>query len=1186
MTDFKLSGGGGGGGSVTRTPDNLRSADTVEVLLGLGEGEFEGLENGFKSFYIGDTQLQNNNGSDNFSDYQLEILPGSGVGEEVQFNLGGAARSTSVNVTLAQDTPVVRQLSTGDVDFLEVRLVTQALYYQADDGVYESSIVLNIEYKGISDTEWKKVYPDNLTINGKTTSTYAKDVRWAVPRIDEPYEIRITKVSQDSDTKITSVISWESIQEIDAKIKSFPNTALAHLTIKSSDQFTSVPEFSGIYKCLKIKIPSNYDPINHTYDGAWDGTFKIAWSDNPAWCLYDFIMNNRYGVRAYSDVTLDKWDTYEAAQWCDEMVSDGRGGKQPRYTFNAVISDACNGKEQAAYMAGLFNAVLVEEATGYLRLKLDKDDKAIFLFSPENVVEGNFSYTFTDPATRYNDVTVAFTNPELNWETDRRRIYNTDDIAKNGRVTYEFAAVGCIREGEALRRAYYQLLTSLSERVTVSFQTNRIAQMLSNYDVVLIADPNMGYSITGRIKYIDPENRKKVHLRDSIYLEAGINYKVVFTVPEGIFETEIESISGNGNLYDLIFKEELPDIIPEKSVFSIYGTERTGTPKPFRILSIVEEGGESDAYTITAIEVNRVKWEAIDNLKMAFDQEYSGLPSAIDIPYALDVAFSEFYDAKKVQMQLMISTILDYNAYPYYSDEIVVYSREVGTEAWTKRDVVKKNLIIDHPAGKYEFVVLPKSILGNTPPFDGAPRYVYEVTNLKDPPSDVRNLRATKYLNGVQLEWDPNTDIDLAGYEIREGDSWDTAKVISENYQGNSIYIGIDDSVSHTYLVKAIDGLGNRSVNAASTVVKVTPPDNVREFYATTNIDRIRFDWTEVEGIDIVYVIKKGDTWESGIEIMRTKGNNATVLQPAQPGTYFSIKALSPAGLYSEKARFAKPDVELAQNRNIILEVDNGKDGFPGITYNFEPSLDLDEVMVMNDTAIFAEHYFPVTLDKVVRARNWFETQAFVFGSRLTWEDLHYRYSEPKAHITWINSSELSEKTGEIKTVIAVKDGDNYDGLIGFPLESNTDDVTGKIHADMATGVRFMPGRLTNGLYLDNDTEVQWRSLDIPEIFSMSFRLRVTEDTKSNFEILRMVNSLTNSYLYLYVNENQLFITSSDRVTMSIPVKWVSKLDFITIAISQDETTRKLFFSSDYANYTEERSAEIPPLGKFNSLYI
>lgn len=1186
MAEFKLSGGGGGGGSITRTPDNLRSADTVEVLLGLGEGEFEGLENGFKSFYIGDTQLQNNNGSDNFSDYQLEILPGSGVGEDVKFNLGGAARSTSVNVTLAKDTPVVRQLSTGDVDFLEVRLVIQSLYRQEDDGVYESSITVSIEYKGISDSDWKKVYPNNLTINGKTTSNYVKDIRWAVSRIEEPYEIRIIKLSEDSGTKVISLINWESIQEIDGKIKSFSNTALAHLTIKASDQFSSVPDFSGIYKCLKIKIPSNYDPINRTYDGIWDGTFKIAWSDNPAWCLYDFIMNNRYGVRAYSDVTLDKWDTYEASQWCDELVSDGRGGKQPRYTFNAVIADARNGKEQAVYMAGLFNAVLIEEATGYLRLKLDKDDKAVFLFSPENVVNGNFSYTFTDPSTRYNDVTVAFTNPELNWETDRRRIYNKDDIAKNGRVTYEFAAVGCIREGEALRRAYYQLLTATSEKVTVSFQTNRAAQVLSNYDVVLIADPNMGYSLTGRIKSVDIEDRKKIHLRDSIYLEAGIDYKVVFTASDGIFETEIEPISGNGNLYDLIFKEPLPNTIPEKSVFSIYGSKKTGTPKPFRVISIVEEDGGSDVYTITAIEINRVKWEAIDNLEMAFDQEYSGLPSAVDIPYALDVSFSEFYDAKKIQMQLLISTVLDYNAYPYYSDEIVVYSREVETEAWVRRDVVKKNIILDHPAGKYEFVVLPKSILGNTPPFDGAPRYVYEVTNLKDPPKDVRNLRATKYLNGVQLEWDPNTDIDLAGYEIREGDSWDTAKIISENYQGNSIYIGVDDSVSYTYLVKAIDGLGNRSINAASIVVRVTPPDNVREFYATTNIDRIRFDWTEVEGIDIVYVIKKGDTWESGIEIMRTKGNNATVLQPAQPGTYFSIKALSPAGLYSEKARFAKPDVQLAQNRNIILEVDNGKAGFPGITYNFEPSPNLSEVMVMKDNAIFAEHYFPVTLDKVARARNWFETQAFVFGSRLTWEDLHYRYSEPEAHITWINSSELTEKTGEIKTVIAVKDGNNYEGLIGFPLEDDTDDVTGTIHADVDTGVRFMPGRLTNGLYLDNDTEVQWRSLNIPEIFSLSFRLRVTEDTKNNFEIMRIVNSLTNTYLYLYVNENQLFITSSDRITMSIPVKWVSKLDFITVAISQDETTRKLFFNSEYANYTEERSAEIPPLGKFNSIYI
>ena len=1183
----------GGGGNYVQS-DNLFSDDTVEVLLGIGEGEIEGLVDGEKSFYLDTTPLVNSNGTNNFENFQLNILPGSGIDENVKFALTGSSRSISVGVNLTQDNPVTRSTQAANIDYLELRLMVGPLYFthagKKGSDTTATSVTMKVEYKYHSDTDWINVFPNNLTISGKTTTQFYKEVRWPVKNREEgSYDIRVTRISKDtyqnsSDT-YAATVNFESIQEINSSVSSFPNTALAHIIAQATDQFSAIPQFSGVYKLMKVKVPSNYDPVAKTYEEPWDGTFKIAWTDNPAWCLYDMVMNDRYGVRAYSDVELDRWDTYECGQWCDEMVDDSRGGKQARYTLNMLIHDVRNGKAQINYVAAAFNAIIYEEATGVLRMKIDKDQEATMLFTPENVNSGLFNYTFTDPENRYNEITVAFTNPELNWDTDTRVISNHDDIIRNGRVTDDFVAVGCTNEGEALRRAYYRMITCLTEKLIVTFKTNRLAQSLAVWDIILISDPTLGYGISGRIKDVE-EDRHFVNLRDPIYLEAGVAYKVQFTMPHdnNIYETEINPLTGSGSIYQLNLKEPLPDYIPDLSVFTIHGTSKTGTPKPFRVTNIKETS--ADEYEVTAIEVNRNKWQAADNFEFVGTDQYSGLPNSGDIPYPLSVDFLETYNPQKVEFSLMISTELDTNTYPYYSGEIVVFSREVGTDTWIKREVINNNVIVGHPSGYYEFVVLPKNLFGNTPPFDNAPRYFYEVTNVSAPPADVKNFRAEQNLEGALLSWDPNTDLDLMGYEVRQGEIWDTADVVSTRITGNTLFVSIQDTARHTYLIKAIDGIENYSVNAASVIVQANTPNDVPNFWITTNNDYMRFDWEEVPGIDMVYVIKKGDTWESGIELLRTKGNNATILMPANPDTYFTIKAVSPAGLYSNKPRFARPDLALDPNRNVIIEIDNGKDGFPGITYNFEPDPNLPEIMVMNSDAVYAEHYFPVNLVKEARARNWLETQAFIFGKRLKWEDLHYRYSDPEAHVTWINSDELGN-AGSIKTVIATKSLKPYEGVLGFPLAGTLADMNGKVLPTSTNAATFSTGRLTNGLYVQSNTHVVYdEGVNIPEVFSFSVRVRVTDETPSNFYIVRLTNPKTAEFMFLYNLENTLVLTVSDGQSLRVPIKWVKGLDFLTIAVVQSDTTRTIYFNSDYSGYQQTASLEAKPVGNFTNITL
>lgn len=1172
------------------------STDKAEVVLGLCEGEIEGLADGAKSFYIGNTALQNVSGENNFEDFNLEVFTGSGVDEDLDYFLGGTARSTTVSVELSHNMPITRQTQSGDIDFIEIRFVISALRgtYADKKGSYttSNSILMKMEYKAKSDEEWSPVIGTDgrFKLSGTVMGNTVKEFRIGVPHIDEPYEIRITKLSDDQNNESASnIISWESFQEGYFSNVSFPNTALAHIYFQHSNQISSIPSFYGIYKLKKIRVPSNYNPETREYTGTWDGTFKIAWSDNPAWCLYDFVMNDRYGVNAYSPVNLDKWDCYEAGQWCDEMVSDGFGGLQPRYTCNLVQTQATNGREFAIYMASLFNGVLVEPSTGYLRLFVEKESEAVFLFTPENVTEQGFSYSFTSPETRYNDIKVSFTNPDLNWEADTRRVYNQADIDINGRVTYDFIAVGCIREGEAMRRAQYKLSTSLNEKMTVTFTTNRQAQSLSNFDVILIADPVLGYSLPGRVKSIS-NDRKKIYLRDSIYLEAGIPYKIQFNTPEGLYENEIDPLSGTGRLTEFTVKDVLPENLPELAAFTISGSERSGTPKPFRIIAISEVDGNPDNYSITALEIHRGKWADADNLDISQMENYSGLLSANEIPHLEKLDFYLTYNKATLQSELYLTpTYPDVN-YPYYSGQLKVYSKSIYEEDWIQREVSANNVIANHPAGEYQFIALPVSTTGITPPFNTAPIFTYTVENVRDYPSNVKNLTVNRSSNGVQLSWDPIPDSDLAGYEVREGTDWESGRVIVTALAGTSTYVVINDANTHHYMVCAQNYLDLYSQTPAFVSTTVEVPDDVQTFYATVSLDRVRFDWTTVPGTDIEYEIRQGDNWTTAVKVARLKGNNTTVLLPSLPDITYCIKACTPAGLFSVNPRYTKPDMELAPDRNIIKRIDNGAQGFPGITYGFEPMQREGEIvpnaMVMSQEFLRAEHYFPVELEKETRARNWFETTAFANLTRMKWEDMHYMYVQPEAHISWLGSVNL-DADGEIEPVISRYLGEeNYTGFLGFPYTENTDDIRGLIHSTDENNITFADGHFTQGLVLEDDTYVRYETLPtILTTFSFTFKVKVTNETDGELNLVTLIGQDRN-YVKVYMHERKIYAKFSDHKDLTVDCNYASQFDFLTIGVSQSETERALYFFADYANLSESNIIEAAPTGTFNKYYI
>lgn len=827
MIDLQLTGEKGGGGSSPpppkQTPDTLRSEDTVEVLLGICEGPIFGLENGDKSFFVGDTQLQNQNGDYNFQTFKVDFFPGEEDAQEVEPVLGGESTNNAVNLQLGSQTPVIRQTQSGDIDFIDVRLAfSRLLYVRSNGGTKENTVQLRIEYKPLSSGTWTKAYNEDLSITGKTTSTYVKEIRISVDRISEPYEIRVTKLSAENTTNFIADVAWESYQATLQENKAYDYTAIMHIVAKATDQFSSIPQWSGVYKGLLVKIPSNYNPETRVYTGTWDGTFQIAWTDNPAWCLYDFIMDDRYGIRNYyPDIVLDKYDAYDAGQWCDEMVSDGAGGEQPRYTFNSYISEARSGPELARYMAGAFNAVFFDDLDGKAYLRVDKEEDAVQIFTKENVYDGEFEYSYTDITTRYNDITVTFRNPNLNWEEDRRRVHDDTLIAKNGRIPLDFIAVGCIDDHEAVRRAYYKLLTSNTETCMVKFRTNRLGQFLNVFDTILIADPDQGYGLSGRIQSMN-DDRDVLTIGRPLYLEAGVLYDITVELNDG--STVVTNIinTEKGYTTTLELAAALPEnTVPDKAVFTLEHQDYVGAPRPFRITKVEEIDGNPDDFLVEAININRNKWDDADNLEDSGTISYSVLPSVFDPPGPTDVSFEEVYVRDDKAFHISVSPVFDRGAYKYYKNDhsFEVWSRLKGsTDNFVQQPLYFGDTLINHPAGLYEFKILGKSYLGTTTRLDAAPIYEFEVTNPLDPPEDVTWVK----INNREVYWGyDNPPDDFAGFVVKyhnkeQRDTWDDAINAHEGIiTKTSFYTNLIPPSARVIMVKAIDDFGVESSNAA-----------------------------------------------------------------------------------------------------------------------------------------------------------------------------------------------------------------------------------------------------------------------------------------------------------------------------------------------------------------------------------
>lgn len=950
-----FSGGGGGQSYPTVIKDNLISGDWLEVLLGLCEGPIEGLVEEGKSFYIDSTPLVAKSGSKNYQKYELDIYRGDpATAKPIELMLGAEAPVSigSTNLTLSgydSDDPydirdwnndecprvkyvIVNQFN--DYDYIDFRLALSQLLNASSAGDQTNgsfSFSVKWQYEGASD--WVDVGVQ--TVSGKTTTGFYKDYRMFLPSFDAnerpPIRLRFVCTMDKPGThgvQYNAQIAGISVGNSSRKY-TFDNTACVKFLTESSDRLSGTPEVWGVYNLAIISIPSNYDGHKHTYDGDWDGLFKKGWTNNPAWILYDLLTNSRYGMGSFYKFDVDKMDFYDAAQFCDELVDDGNGNFVPRYTWNGLIDQQKMGREVVMDVAASFNGTLFEDNSGAVRLKIPRDDDAaVHIFTPSNVIDGLFNYSYTDPSLWYNSVSVTFINEDEDWIQDQRVVEDEEAIAKYGKNETSANLIGCTSVQEAVRKAWYSLLTYTTETLSVSFVTTREGLNCNIGDVILISDPDMNSGQSGRITSVS-EDRMTAYLRDQMFIESaivggGINYFCDFQVGDKIISYEVIP-DGVGYVKSLKFSVPLDDRIGQYTVYTIRTSELTdaGNAKPYRVTSIKEVEGSPDKISIGATEINRLKQKSADQKSKLEAGEYQSLVTPTTVPHILDLQFDEYFDKEEKCAYLDLIPQLD-SKYKYYKGTYEVYWRPYGETAWNKIDHIYDATVKNPPIGAIEWTLLPYNTLGYLPDLETAPAFRYDTYNINEPPKNVQNLKGDGGLTKALITWDPGQDADLMCYEIREGETWETGTVLSFSTTNPQYEYFFKDLEKHTIWVKAKDIIGTYSEIAMGITIEAGRPKNVKNFYVTTNNDRPRFDWDST-GEDVYYEVRTGNsTWESGTKICSTTGTGYTSLYPIT-GEYtgFFIKTRSQLGAYCEQPVYTEFSMELMKDRNEILKIDN-----------------------------------------------------------------------------------------------------------------------------------------------------------------------------------------------------------------------------------------------------------------------
>ncbi|HBD8308208.1 TPA: host specificity protein J [Escherichia coli] len=617
----------GKGGGKAHTPveakDNLKSTQMMSVIDAIGEGPVEGPVKGLQSILVNKTPLTDTDGNPVI--HGVTAVWRAGEQEQTPpegFESSGAETALGVEVTKAK--PVTRTITSANIDRLRVTFGVQSLVQTTSKGDRNPTsvrLLIQLQRNG----NW--VTEKDVTINGKTTSQYLASVILdnLPPR---PFNIRMVRETADSTTdQLQNKTLWSSYTEIIDVKQCYPNTAIVGLQV-DAEQFGGQQMTVNYHiRGRIIQVPSNYDPEKRTYSGIWDGSLKPAYSNNPAWCLWDMLTHPRYGMgKRLGAADVDKWALYAIGQYCDQRVPDGFGGTEPRMTFNAYLSQQRKAWDVLSDFCSAMRCMPVWNGQT-LTFVQDRPSDVVWPYTNSDVVDDNgvgFRYSFSAMKDRHTAVEVNYTDPQNGWQTSTELVEDPEAILRYGRNLLKMDAFGCTSRGQAHRAGLWVIKTGLLETQTVDFTLGSQGLRHTPGDIIEICDNDYAGTMTGgRVLSIDAASR-------TLTLDREV------TLPETGAAT-VNLINGSGKPVSVaITAHPAPDRIQVSTLpdgVATYGVWGLSLPslrrRLFRCVSIREN--TDGTFAITAVQHVPEKEAIVDN-GAHFDGDQSGTVNGVTPP--------------------------------------------------------------------------------------------------------------------------------------------------------------------------------------------------------------------------------------------------------------------------------------------------------------------------------------------------------------------------------------------------------------------------------------------------------------------------------------------------------------------------------------------------------------------------
>ncbi|WP_163898144.1 host specificity protein J [Proteus mirabilis] len=654
-------GKGGGGGSTPRLlDDNLKNKQFLNVIDLVSEGPIEGPVGGMSGFLLNGTPVVDADGNPNIHGVEVQWRAGTQTQEPLE-DFPFVEKEIPVNVEVKKSTPILRTISDQETDRVRFTLGVSALVSQDDKGnQYDATVEMLIEVNDGSG--W--THAETAKITGKISGQYLESYIIDAPK-KKPFQIRVSRLTDDSKSDLLkNGTVWASYTEItDAKF-SYPNSAVVGMKIDKS-QYGDTPNRTYHIKGMIIQVPDNYDPESRTYTGIWTGRFKPAWSNNPAWVFYDLVTNERYGIgEMIGSFGVDKFALYAIARYCDELVDDGFGNKEPRFTFNAYITSQRKAKEVIDDLASVFRGMPLWDGQ-QLTCFQDRPSDPVWTYTNSNVIDGKFKYTSTAKSARHNAIEVSWINPSNGWSEEREFIQDDDLIQRFGGVNVKkVTAFGCTSRGQAHRVGKWILQTEKLEKDSVTFSTGREGINCISGDIIEVADDSFaGVKVGGRVLSV---NGSTITIDAPIDWEYDDKGTFSFLGSSGGFEkVDIQSIDG-----DIVTLREIPNGLKQYGVFSI--SKSTLTTRLFRVITISED--KDGIYLYNCIHHEPQKERIVDN-----GVDFTGNPptqNVIRIPNIERLSIAYVNDSSQVQARAMwmtttINRNISFNVTLYKDSKVV-----------------------------------------------------------------------------------------------------------------------------------------------------------------------------------------------------------------------------------------------------------------------------------------------------------------------------------------------------------------------------------------------------------------------------------------------------------------------------------------------------------------------------------